>query len=139
MIYQHFRNGLTLQKQLRGMARSTWYGCCGDGITTDENLTCFPILQILKEEQQHNIVSKLHHILRPFLLRRLKVDVELNLPPRYERIVAISMAPEQVSLSLSLSLCLSVSLSFCLSPILILFPICLIFLLLNLNNLGNFD
>jgi hypothetical protein len=34
--------------------------------------------RILSEEQHHNIVSKLHHILKPFLLRRLKLDGKIS-------------------------------------------------------------
>lgn len=36
------------------------------------------------EEDQRDIVEKLHKILRPFLLRRLKSDVETSLPPKKE-------------------------------------------------------
>jgi ATP-dependent DNA helicase len=40
--------------------------------------------KIVENEMQHSIVTKLHLILRPFLLRRLKQDVELELPRKYE-------------------------------------------------------
>lgn len=36
------------------------------------------------EEGQQNVIKKLHTILRPFLLRRLKVDVAHGLPPKTE-------------------------------------------------------
>ncbi|XP_033733127.1 lymphoid-specific helicase-like [Pecten maximus] len=42
---------------------------------------------IVKEEQQMNILSMLHQILTPFMLRRLKQDVELNIPPKKEILV----------------------------------------------------
>ena len=34
--------------------------------------------------QQESVVSKLHAILRPFMIRRLKSDVEKSLPPKRE-------------------------------------------------------
>lgn len=37
----------------------------------------------------------MHQILTPFLLRRLKMDVELDLPPKREVIVYAPMAPRQ--------------------------------------------
>ena len=33
---------------------------------------------------QHKIVSKLHEIVRPFLLRRVKSEVEVDIPPKVE-------------------------------------------------------
>ncbi|KAJ2365101.1 putative ATPase, partial [Coemansia sp. RSA 2607] len=41
------------------------------------------------------VVSKLHKILQPFLLRRLKSDVEADLPPKREYLIACPMAPLQ--------------------------------------------
>lgn len=35
-------------------------------------------------EQQENVVKKLHTVLRPFMLRRIKADVEKDLPPKKE-------------------------------------------------------
>ncbi|XP_060070965.1 lymphoid-specific helicase-like [Ylistrum balloti] len=43
--------------------------------------------EIVKEEQKMNILSMLHQILTPFMLRRLKQDVELNIPPKKEIMV----------------------------------------------------
>ncbi|RKP40168.1 SNF2 family N-terminal domain-containing protein [Dimargaris cristalligena] len=43
--------------------------------------------RIASEEAQQGIVSKLHHILRPFLLRRLKTDVEKDLPKKREYVL----------------------------------------------------
>lgn len=51
--------------------------------------------QIVKEEQQKNILSMLHQILTPFMLRRLKQDVELNLPPKKELLVYAPMSSMQ--------------------------------------------
>ncbi|KAJ1943203.1 putative ATPase [Linderina macrospora] len=51
--------------------------------------------RIISEETQNSVVSKLHHILQPFLLRRLKSDVEKFLPPKREYLIACPMAPVQ--------------------------------------------
>ncbi|KAJ2001809.1 putative ATPase [Coemansia thaxteri] len=51
--------------------------------------------RILSEQTTNNVVSKLHQILQPFLLRRLKVDVEKFLPPKREYLIACPMAPMQ--------------------------------------------
>ena len=40
-------------------------------------------------------VSKLHNLLRPFLLRRLKSDVESSLPSKEEIVLYSHMAPDQ--------------------------------------------
>ena len=40
--------------------------------------------RILSQEQSDHIVSNLHAILKPFLLRRMKKDVEKDLPPKKE-------------------------------------------------------
>lgn len=44
------------------------------------------------------VVAKLHAILRPFLLRRMKSDVELMLPRKKEIIVYANMTEHQKSL-----------------------------------------
>lgn len=43
----------------------------------------------------HKAVSQLHEVLRPFLLRRLKENVEKNLPPKEETIVEVPLMPLQ--------------------------------------------
>lgn len=43
-----------------------------------------PGAKLISDETSQSIVHKLHDILKPFLLRRLKVDVEKNLPPKKE-------------------------------------------------------
>ncbi|SPO39086.1 related to proliferation associated SNF2-like protein [Pseudozyma flocculosa] len=40
--------------------------------------------RILTKMDSANIITQLHEILKPFLLRRLKADVEANLPPKKE-------------------------------------------------------
>ena len=42
---------------------------------------------ILVEERKNQTVTKLHEILRPFLLRRIKVDVLSEMPPKKEIVV----------------------------------------------------
>jgi SNF2 family DNA or RNA helicase len=42
---------------------------------------------LIAKEREHQIVSKLHDILRPFVLRRMKVDVLGNLPTKREYIL----------------------------------------------------
>lgn len=42
---------------------------------------------ILGEEQSKRIVTKLHEILRPFLLRRMKADISIKIPPKREIVV----------------------------------------------------
>ncbi|KAJ1951727.1 putative ATPase, partial [Dispira parvispora] len=51
--------------------------------------------RIFDEETQHSIVSKLHHILKPFLLRRLKTDVEKDLPKKREYVVYAPLTHHQ--------------------------------------------
>ncbi|KAK3087350.1 hypothetical protein FSP39_004956 [Pinctada imbricata] len=43
--------------------------------------------KIVKEEEEKNILSMLHQILTPFMLRRLKQDVDLVIPPKKEILV----------------------------------------------------
>ena len=49
----------------------------------------------IADQAQPIIVSKLHAILKPFLLRRLKVDVEQQLPPKREYLVEVGMTSLQ--------------------------------------------
>lgn len=44
---------------------------------------------------QSEIVSNLHRVLRPFLLRRLKADVEKGLPPKHEHVVSCPLSKRQ--------------------------------------------
>lgn len=47
------------------------------------------------EETQTSVVNSLHTILKPFLLRRLKVDVECQLPKKKEYLIYASMSQAQ--------------------------------------------
>ncbi|GAA0156336.1 DNA helicase [Lithospermum erythrorhizon] len=51
--------------------------------------------QISGENDQQEVVQQLHKVLRPFLLRRLKSDVEKFLPPKKETILKIGMSQMQ--------------------------------------------
>jgi hypothetical protein len=49
----------------------------------------------IEEKRQVHVVSKLHAILRPFLLRRMKEDVEHMLPRKKEIIIYANMTEHQ--------------------------------------------
>lgn len=46
-------------------------------------------LEIDDKEAKEQIIHQLHKILRPFMLRRLKADVEKSLPPKTETILYV--------------------------------------------------
>ncbi|KAI0233838.1 ATP-dependent DNA helicase Snf21 [Massospora cicadina] len=50
----------------------------------------------LNEEEQLLIIKRLHKVLRPFLLRRLKKDVESELPDKVEKVVKCKMSALQL-------------------------------------------
>ena len=60
-----------------------------------------PVEQILEQgkgtmdEEARIAVSKLHKVLRPFLLRRLKADVEKQMPGKYEHVVYCRLSKRQ--------------------------------------------
>ncbi|KAK2646397.1 hypothetical protein Ddye_021592 [Dipteronia dyeriana] len=51
--------------------------------------------QISGDNDQQEVVQQLHKVLRPFLLRRLKSDVEKGLPPKKETILKVGMSQLQ--------------------------------------------
>ena len=55
--------------------------------------------EILAAEQRNKVVSKLHAILKPFVLRRLKSDVCLSLPPKAEVLLYAQMSKDQRQLN----------------------------------------
>ena len=55
-------------------------------------------LEIDDEEAKKNMISQLHKILRPFMLRRLKADVAKGLPPKTETILMAGMSKMQKQL-----------------------------------------
>ncbi|KKK13419.1 chromatin structure-remodeling complex subunit snf2 [Aspergillus ochraceoroseus] len=52
----------------------------------------------LNEEEQLLVIRRLHKVLRPFLLRRLKKDVEKDLPDKQERVVKCRFSALQAKL-----------------------------------------
>ncbi len=52
----------------------------------------------LNEEEQLLIIKRLHKVLRPFLLRRLKIDVESQLPDKKEHVVKCKLSALQLKL-----------------------------------------
>ncbi|KAA6412012.1 MAG: RSC complex subunit (Sth1) [Lasallia pustulata] len=66
----------------------------------------------LTEEEQLLVIRRLHKVLRPFLLRRLKKDVEKDLPNKQERVIKCKFSALQAKLykqhSLLTTRCLSV-------------------------------
>jgi len=60
-----------------------------------------PVEQILEhgrdtmDDEAKQIVSKLHKVLRPYLLRRLKADVEKQMPGKYEHVIYCRLSKRQ--------------------------------------------
>jgi len=60
-----------------------------------------PVEQILEhgrdtmDDEAKQIISKLHKVLRPYLLRRLKADVEKQMPAKYEHVVYCRLSKRQ--------------------------------------------
>nr|GMC98672.1 ATP-dependent DNA helicase DDM1 [Ipomoea batatas] len=66
----------------------SWFNFCGKGNNEDSN-------EDLAEKRKAQIVAKLHGILRPFLLRRIKADVEQMLPRKKEIILYATLTEHQ--------------------------------------------
>ncbi|BAP71762.1 helicase SWR1 [Kluyveromyces marxianus] len=65
-----------------------WFGRPVDKIVeTGENYE--------QDEETKKTVSKLHQVLRPYLLRRLKADVEKQMPGKYEHIIYCRLSKRQ--------------------------------------------
>ena len=56
----------------------------------------------LTEEEQLLVIRRLHKVLRPFLLRRLKKDVEKDLPDKQERVIKCRFSALQTKLYMQL-------------------------------------
>ncbi|KAI1959412.1 swr1 complex component [Ophidiomyces ophidiicola] len=60
-----------------------------------------PVEQILEQgretmdEEAKKVVTKLHTVLRPYILRRLKADVEKQMPAKYEHVVTCRLSKRQ--------------------------------------------
>jgi len=55
-------------------------------------------LEIDDEEAKQQMISQLHKVLRPFMIRRLKVDVAKGLPPKTETLIMVGMSKMQKQL-----------------------------------------
>ena len=53
------------------------------------------MVRVVAQEQQNSILSTLHQIFTPFLLRRVKTDVDLQIPPKKEVMVYCPMTQTQ--------------------------------------------
>lgn len=49
----------------------------------------------LSEEEQLLVINRLHQVLRPFLLRRVKSEVEKELPPKSEMVIKVELSDWQ--------------------------------------------
>ncbi|XP_066963138.1 lymphocyte-specific helicase-like isoform X2 [Macrobrachium rosenbergii] len=54
--------------------------------------------KIVQQEREQQVITTLMKILSPFFLRRVKKDVDLDLPPKRELLVYTPMTPVQVSM-----------------------------------------
>ncbi|KJA16745.1 hypothetical protein HYPSUDRAFT_171034 [Hypholoma sublateritium FD-334 SS-4] len=67
-----------------------------DDLDTFQEWFNLPELQTaIPTSQSSQIIASLHAILKPFLLRRLKVDVEQNLPPKKEYVLYAPLSVRQ--------------------------------------------
>ena len=66
----------------------SWFGFRNIGKDTQ-------VEDIIGTEKKERVVSKLHEILRPFLLRRMKKDVLIKMPPKREVVVYCGMSSLQ--------------------------------------------
>lgn len=55
--------------------------------------------EIVAAEHRNRLVSKLHSILKPFVLRRLKSDVNIALPEKAEVLLYAHMTKDQKKLN----------------------------------------
>lgn len=78
--------------------RVSKYPCCCD-TCPDLSATADPLEKAIElgaiDDETQQRVSKLHAVLRPYLLRRLKRDVEKELPQKYEHIVMCHLSKRQ--------------------------------------------
>lgn len=55
-------------------------------------------MEIDDEDAKKEMISQLHKVLRPFMIRRLKVDVAKGLPPKTETLIMVGMSKMQKQL-----------------------------------------
>ncbi|ORX52165.1 hypothetical protein BCR36DRAFT_286675 [Piromyces finnis] len=53
--------------------------------------------KILDQEEKESVITNLHHILKPFLLRRLKTEVEKELPKKREYLLTAPLTQRQIN------------------------------------------
>jgi ATP-dependent DNA helicase len=82
-IKRTFNNGSTLGKKIVSVAGFFLITSSSD-LETQEGHS-----RIISSEESDRIVTKLHSILKPFLLRRVKKDVESSLPPKKEYVARL--------------------------------------------------
>lgn len=51
--------------------------------------------ELVERERRNEVITKLHRLLKPFILRRMKNDVELYLPKKREILLWAQMKPKQ--------------------------------------------
>jgi ATP-dependent DNA helicase len=71
----------------------SWFDFHAAATGDDENAR-----ELIAREQRSRVVSKLHEILDPFLLRRIKSDVLIHLPPKVEIVVQCQLTKKQDTL-----------------------------------------
>lgn len=56
-----------------------------------------PVTGMVEGNSEYNegLIRRLHKVLRPFLLRRLKCDVEKQLPKKYEHVIMCRLSKRQ--------------------------------------------
>ena len=62
---------------------------------SSEDFDKFFDLDTEDEDSKKSMIHQLHRVLRPFMLRRLKVDVEKSLPPKTETLLFVGMSEMQ--------------------------------------------
>jgi SWI/SNF-related matrix-associated actin-dependent regulator of chromatin subfamily A member 5 len=65
-----------------------WFDLKGDDDLTDKEI----------EEKNSNVIKQLHKILRPFMLRRIKREVEKSLLPKIEMHINVGITETQKSI-----------------------------------------
>lgn len=80
----------------------TWFGRPVDRImeqasaaTGSDVIDEYSKTTLKMDEETRNTVARLHQVLRPYLLRRLKKDVEKQMPGKYEHIVYCRLSKRQ--------------------------------------------
>ncbi|KAL6769639.1 hypothetical protein ACKKBG_A31805 [Auxenochlorella protothecoides x Auxenochlorella symbiontica] len=77
----------------------TWFGGAPRSTTHPPDQEGDESAALLTEEEQLVVTSRLHQVLRPFVLRRLKESVASQLPEKIEVLVRCPMSPYQQALT----------------------------------------